>query len=71
MRTWVSCKSQTTSPTRIYWSATILSREIAAHEDDFLSFLMRKSGGHHTLVPSVAAVMPNLSMVLPKGTQCR
>ena len=33
-----SCESQTTSPTCIYWSATIPSQKIAAHKDDSCCF---------------------------------
>ena len=32
---WASCKSQTTSPTRKYWSVTALSWKIAVHGDIF------------------------------------
>ena len=33
MRMWTSCESQTTSPTCISWSATILNRKIAVHKN--------------------------------------
>ena len=44
MRMWTSCKSQTTLPTCIYWSATILSGKIAAHKNYFLLFFQDTVG---------------------------
>ena len=41
IRTWASCKPQTTSPTRTHWSTTIVSRKMVAHEGGFLSLFTR------------------------------
>ena len=48
MRTWASCKPQT-SLARTHWSATIRGRKIAAHEGAFMSLFTRQSGGQRVL----------------------
>ena len=51
MRTWATCKPQTTLPACTHWSTTIPSRKMAAHEGAFMLLFTRQSGGQR-VVPS-------------------
>ena len=49
MQTWATCKPQTNSPGRTYWSTTIPSQKTAAHEGAFMSLFTRQSGRQRVL----------------------
>ena len=49
IRMWATCKPPKTSPARMHWSTTILSRKMAAHEGAFTSLFTRQLGGQRVL----------------------